>query len=231
MDVAEGHCVIFLQLHEVCHCIVHGSCAQAAKGRNHQRTAGQSQLLFRLLLRSRDKLPADRHAHYLNFFGIAVILSAFFKADQNPIGPVGCHFGGQSGDCIAFVDTGRNLQLAAGIQRRKAGITTGTHDHIRLKLPNDLLALLDRAGQIADHAGILFQSLQALAPHQTGTGETFQLIPRLRHQLFFHVTLGSDKQHLTVGVTLFEYIRYGNGRIDMSCCTAAGKDHIHFKTS
>ena len=75
---------------------------------------------------------------------------------------------------------------------------------------------------------ILFDPLGIQLPAQTGAGKGLQLKARLGYQLLLHVALGPDKQDLAVRIPPPHLIGHGNGWIDMSGGTAAGKYQIQF---
>ena len=225
--MVEGIARFLFQAHKLGHELIHMLCAQTSKGRQHHRLVPQPQLLPGSLFVTVQEPLLDRHSNNFYLLGMVVVFYAFLKGHQHPAGPIGNHLGGDTGHGVGLVDAGGNAHLAAGIQGREAGIAAGADDHIGLKLPKNLLTGTNGLQNAVDCVDILFQACQALFAAQAGTRKGPQLVARLGHQLFFHMTNGADKQHLAVRIAPPHFIGDGNGRIDMSGGTAAGKDKIH----
>ena len=87
------------------------------------------------------------------------------------------------------------------------------------------------AGEITETVGAdVPEGVHIQPPAEAGAGEAHKLIARLGHQLHFHV-VAADKEDLSLRVAFFPYIGHGNGGIDVSRRSAAGKYHIHTDSS
>ena len=120
----------------------------------------------------------------------------------------------------------QKAHFASGVQSREAGIAPGADDHMGPKLPEDLPAGFGCLAHTVHGVKVLPESFQILFSAQAGPGKGPQLIARLGHQLFFHVALGTDKQDLAVRMPPPHFPRNGNGGVDVSGGSAAGKDQI-----
>ena len=72
---------------------------------------------------------------------------------------------------------------------------------------------------------VLFHCGKVLSPAEAGAFQTFEVIPRLRHQLFLHVAFRADKEDIAVRVAFPHHIGNRDGRVDVSRRAAAGKNH------
>ena len=121
--------------------------------------------------------------------------------------------------------------MAACKQCGETGVTAGANDHIGLKFLKNLLALTHSAKNALDGISIFLQRSQVFTTAEAGCRQALQLITSLGHQSFLHMAFCADEEDIAVGMTLLHGVCHRNGRIDMTGSTAAGKNHVHCKTS
>ena len=227
----EGKAVRLLQSQHPAHGVVHFPGSLGAEGgKHHPFVLPDAKGLPGLGTVVEQELPPDGHSHHLSLFRVPVVLGAFRKADQHPVHPVRHHPGGQPRHGVAFMDAGGEMEPPGGLQRREAGVATSTDDHIRLKILQNTLAFGNGPGDKPRRTGVVPEGVHIQPPAEAGAGEAHKLIARLGHQLHFHV-VAADKEDLSLRVAFFPYIGHGNGGIDVSRRSAAGKYHIHTDSS
>ena len=160
-------------------------------------------------------------------FGVLVVVPAFGEADHDPRCSVCDHPGRQTGHGVGLVDGRGHAAFGSLLEHRVGGVAAGSDDDVGPELLEDPVGLFQRAVQIFQRDEIVPDAFRRQLALVIGDFQRFQPESLARDQLVFHSVLRADEEDLSVRPPGLEELCHGDGGIDMSGGTAAGKDHSH----
>ena len=135
--------------------------------------------------------------------------------------------GGEAGNGVGLVDSGRDPLLCRRPDHRVAGVAASTHHQVGRKLLEQSPGLPRGTDQVPQRDEIMADFLWLQGAVKAGYLHRPEGPACLLNELSLDAAMGPYKQYFTVGPPLANQSRQGQSWIHMSCGASAGKNHFH----
>ena len=124
------------------------------------------------------------------------------------------------------MDRGGDSRFGRRLYQWKGSVASSPDYHIGLKFPKDCPGFPGGAQQIAGGNQVMFDLMGLEGAVKAGDVNGPKVIPRLWHQVLFQAPFRSHEENLHSRLFFPRQLCQGNGRVDVSCCSATGKYHF-----
>ena len=155
------------------------------------------------------------------------MLFALLNVQEDFINMLRKKFCGNTRESVVFHRDGFIAHECGFSYNRTAYITAGSHNDIRLESINDFLCSCAASGKIPEGLYIVFYVSEGKSALDSKNFYGRKIISGVGNDSGFHSVWVSGEEDFRFRVFFFKIICNGDGRVDMSGSSAAGKKNFH----